>query len=73
MPETRTVCEGPKPRAEALGMTWEQWQERLAAKTHPQRLMRLEEVVNVAVFMASEKASGMTGTTINLTMGSVDD
>jgi hypothetical protein len=27
----------------------------------------------VAVFMASDKASGMTGTTINLTMGSLDD
>jgi len=27
----------------------------------------------VAVFMASDKASGMTGTTVNLLMGSVDD
>jgi NAD(P)-dependent dehydrogenase (short-subunit alcohol dehydrogenase family) len=73
MPETRTVREGSKPRAEASGMTWEQWQERLANKTHPRRLMRLEEVVQVAVFMASDQASGMTGTTVNLTMGSLDD
>jgi NAD(P)-dependent dehydrogenase (short-subunit alcohol dehydrogenase family) len=73
MPETRTVREGSKPRAEASGMTWEQWQERLANKTHPRRLMRLEEMVNVAVFMASDAASGMTGTTVNLTMGSLDD
>jgi hypothetical protein len=28
---------------------------------------------NAAVFMASDKARGMTGTTVNLTMGSVDD
>jgi hypothetical protein len=28
---------------------------------------------DIAVFMASDKASGMTGTTVNLTMGSLDD
>ncbi len=28
---------------------------------------------NMAVLMASDKASGMTGTTVNLTMGSLDD
>jgi len=33
----------------------------------------LAEVADVAVFMASDKASGMTGTTVNLTMGSLDD
>jgi NAD(P)-dependent dehydrogenase (short-subunit alcohol dehydrogenase family) len=73
MPETRTIKEGYKPRAKALGMSWEQWREMLANKTHPRRLMRLEEMVNMAVFMASDKASGMTGTTVNLTMGSLDD
>ena len=41
--------------------------------THPRRVMTLAEVANVAVFMASDKASGMTGSTINLTMGSLDD
>jgi hypothetical protein len=35
--------------------------------------MKLAEMADVAVFMASDKASGMTGTTVNLTMGSVDD
>jgi enoyl-[acyl-carrier-protein] reductase (NADH) len=35
--------------------------------------MTLDELANVAVFMASDKASGMTGTTANLTMGSLDD
>jgi len=54
-------------------MTWEQWQEMLASRTHPRRLMTLEEVANMAVFMASDKASGMTGTIVNLTMGSLDD
>jgi enoyl-[acyl-carrier-protein] reductase (NADH) len=35
--------------------------------------MTLEEVANMAVLMASEKASGMTGTIVNLTMGNLDD
>jgi NAD(P)-dependent dehydrogenase (short-subunit alcohol dehydrogenase family) len=60
-------------RSKASGMTWEQFQELLASRTHPQRLMTLEEMANVAVFMASDQASGMTGTTVNLTMGSLDD
>ena len=60
-------------RAGASGMTWEQFQQLLASRTHPRRLMTLEEMANVAVFMASDKASGMTGTTVNLTMGSLDD
>jgi NAD(P)-dependent dehydrogenase (short-subunit alcohol dehydrogenase family) len=73
MPETRTIKEAYEPRAKASGMTWEQWQELLASRTHPLRLMTLEEMANTAVFMASDKASGMTGTTVNLTMGSLDD
>jgi NAD(P)-dependent dehydrogenase (short-subunit alcohol dehydrogenase family) len=73
MPETRTIKEAYEPRAEASAMTWEEWQEMLASRTHPRRLMTLEEMANTAVFMASDKASGMTGTTVNLTMGSLDD
>ncbi len=73
MPETRTIKEAYEPRAKASGMTWQQWQELLASRTHPRRLMTLEEMANTAVFMASDKASGMTGTTVNLTMGSLDD
>jgi NAD(P)-dependent dehydrogenase (short-subunit alcohol dehydrogenase family) len=73
MPETRTLKDAFEPRRKASGMTWEQWQELLASRTHPRRLMTLEEMANVAVFLASDKASGMTGTTVNLTMGSLDD
>ena len=73
MPETPTIEEAFKPRARATGMTWEQWQELLASRTHPRRLMTLAELADTAVFMASDKASGMTGTTVNLTMGSLDD
>jgi NAD(P)-dependent dehydrogenase (short-subunit alcohol dehydrogenase family) len=73
MPETLTIKDAFEPRAKALGMTWDQWQELLASRNHPRRLMTLEEMANVAVFIASDKASGMTGTTVNLTMGSLDD
>ena len=73
MPETRTIKDAFAPRAKASGMTWEQWQDLLASRTHPRRLMTLAEMADVAVFMASDKASGMTGTTVNLTMGSLDD
>jgi NAD(P)-dependent dehydrogenase (short-subunit alcohol dehydrogenase family) len=73
MPETPTIKDAFEPRARASGMTWEQWQEFLASRTHARRLMSLEELAHMAVFMASDRASGMTGTIVNLTMGSVDD
>jgi NAD(P)-dependent dehydrogenase (short-subunit alcohol dehydrogenase family) len=73
IPETGTLKEAFEARAKVSGMTWEQFQELLASKTHARRLMTLAEMANVAVFMASDKASGMTGTTVNLTMGGLDD
>jgi enoyl-[acyl-carrier-protein] reductase (NADH) len=60
-------------KASRQGMTWEQFQGYLASTTHPRRVMTLEEMAHMAVFMASDKASGMTGTTVNMTMGSLDD
>jgi NAD(P)-dependent dehydrogenase (short-subunit alcohol dehydrogenase family) len=71
LPETGSLREAFEPRAKA--MTWEQFQELLASRTHPRRLSTLAELANVAVFMASDRASGMMGTTVNLTMGSLDD
>jgi len=73
MPETPTIKDAFEPRARASGMTWEQWQEFLASKTHAGRLMSLDELAQMAVFIASDRASGMTGTIVNLTMGSLDD
>jgi NAD(P)-dependent dehydrogenase (short-subunit alcohol dehydrogenase family) len=71
MPETRTMKEVFD--AKASGMTWEQFEQYLAGWTHRRRVIALEEVANMAVFMASDKASGITGTTVNLTMGGVAD
>jgi NAD(P)-dependent dehydrogenase (short-subunit alcohol dehydrogenase family) len=73
LPETPRIKESIGVYAKASGMTWEQFQELLASRTHPRRLSTLEELANTAVFMASDQASGMTGTTVNLTMGSLDD
>lgn len=71
LPETRVMRE--LFEAKATGMSWEQFQQYLAGMAHSRRVMKLEEVGNLAVFMASDRASGMTGTTVNLTMGSVAD
>jgi NAD(P)-dependent dehydrogenase (short-subunit alcohol dehydrogenase family) len=73
IPETSSMKEVYDLKAKASGMTWEQFQGYLANMTHPRRVMRLAEVANMAVFVASDRASGMTGTTVNLTMGSLDD
>jgi enoyl-[acyl-carrier-protein] reductase (NADH) len=40
---------------------------------YTRRLSMLAEMANVAVFMASDQASGMTGTVVNVSMGSLDD
>jgi NAD(P)-dependent dehydrogenase (short-subunit alcohol dehydrogenase family) len=73
IPETSTMKDLFDIKFKASGMTWEQFQAFLAGTTHPRRVMTLAEMANMAVFMASDKASGMTGTTVNLTMGSLDD
>ena len=73
MLETRTIKNAFEPRAKATGVTWEQWQQLLASRTHGKRTMTLAEMANVAAFVASDQGSGLTGTTLNLTMGSLDD
>jgi enoyl-[acyl-carrier-protein] reductase (NADH) len=73
MPETGRIKESFGTYAKASGITWEQFQELLASRTHTRRLSTLAEMANVAVLMASDQASGMTGTVVNLSMGSLDD
>jgi NAD(P)-dependent dehydrogenase (short-subunit alcohol dehydrogenase family) len=73
LPETSTMREVFDAKAKPASLTWEQFSGYLASDTHPRRVMALEEVANVAAFVASDQASGMTGTTVNLTMGSLDD
>ena len=73
IPEAGSLKEVFDIKAKGSGVTWEQWQESLAGRTHTRRLSTLEELAEVAAFVASDQASGMTGTTVNLTMGSLDD
>lgn len=73
IPETDRIKVSFESYAEASGTTWDQFHDLLASRTHTRRLSTLAEVANVAVFMASDEASGMTGTTVNLAMGSLDD
>jgi NAD(P)-dependent dehydrogenase (short-subunit alcohol dehydrogenase family) len=73
MPEASSLKEVSDAKAKRSGRTWEQFQELVANTNHARRVMTLEEMANMAVFMASDKASGMTGTTVNLSMGSLDD
>jgi NAD(P)-dependent dehydrogenase (short-subunit alcohol dehydrogenase family) len=73
IPEAGSLREVFDVKAKGSGMTWEQWQALLASRTHPRRLSTLAELANAAAFVASDQASGMTGTTVNLSMGSLDD
>jgi NAD(P)-dependent dehydrogenase (short-subunit alcohol dehydrogenase family) len=73
MPETGRIMESFELYAKASGMTWERFHELSAGRTHTRRLSTLAEMANVAVFMASDQAGGMTGTVVNLSMGSLDD
>jgi NAD(P)-dependent dehydrogenase (short-subunit alcohol dehydrogenase family) len=59
--------------AKDTGMTWEQFTGFLAASSHPKRTQSLEEVAAAAVLVASDRASALTGTVVNLTMGAAAD
>jgi 3-oxoacyl-[acyl-carrier protein] reductase len=73
----RVVCLRP----DAIPQTWSA--EHAAADSGPRRYMEdgtalgrlptLDEVANAAVMMASDRASAMTGTVVNLTCGSIMD
>ena len=71
IPETGTMR--AEIRAKTSGLTWEQFTGYFASTTHTRRVMALGEVANMAAFMASDRASGMTGTTVNLSMGALGD
>ena len=51
----------------------EQFAEIIASRTHAKRLPTLTEMANVAAFAASDEASAMTGTIVNLSLGNLDD
>jgi NAD(P)-dependent dehydrogenase (short-subunit alcohol dehydrogenase family) len=73
IPDTTTIQNVFDVKGKPAGMSFEQFKAFLASTTHTKRGMTLDEVANVAAFVASDKASGLTGTTVNLSMGTLDD
>lgn len=73
MPDSGTIHEVFGLHAKAWNMPREKFAELIAGRSHPRRLSSLEEMANTAAFAASDAASGLTGTTINLAMGALDD
>ncbi len=73
MPETATIREVFSLHAQAHGMSWDQFHELIASKNHRRRLPTLAELAEVAAFMASDRASAVTATAVNLSIGMLDD
>jgi len=73
IPETATIDVVFGLHAKAMGITQGQFQKLMEGNTHTRRSTTLAELSNVAVFLASDLASGMTGTVANLTGGEIVD
>ena len=72
LPETATIDVVFHLHAKSMGMTREQFQSLAEGFTHRRQSTRLAELANIAAFVASDRASAMTGTAVNLTGGIVD-
>jgi NAD(P)-dependent dehydrogenase (short-subunit alcohol dehydrogenase family) len=73
MPETGTIRENFDRYAKATGLTAAEYRARMEGMTHLRRLTTLAELADVAAFVASDQASAMTGTVVNLTGGAIVD
>ena len=73
MPETGPIREGFQRHAQAIGITPVEFQTRHESMTHLKRMTTLAELANVAAFVASDQASAMTGTVVNLSGGTIVD
>ncbi|HVU54475.1 MAG TPA: SDR family oxidoreductase [Puia sp.] len=71
IPETSLIEEVWQIQGKAHGITFEQFHAFMEGMTHRQRLTRLRELTDTAVFAASDEGSALTGTVINLTAGMI--
>lgn len=71
--ETGTIDVVFGAHAKALGISRDQFAKMIESMTHTKRSTTMTELTNVAVFMASDRASGLTGTVANLTAGETVD
>lgn len=69
--ETDMADRGMGETAAALGMTKEAFRKQALDAVPIQRILEPEEIAALAVYLASDAASGMTGQTINLCGGQV--
>lgn len=74
IPETDTITEVFGLHAKAMGLpSHREFQAFMESLTLLKRLPTLKEVADTTAFIASDKASGLTGTVVNLSCGSVAD
>jgi enoyl-[acyl-carrier-protein] reductase (NADH) len=71
--ETETINVVFGLHARTMGIPQEQFLGIIESMTHRKRSSTLSEVANTAVFLASDRASGITGTVVNLTGGLIAD
>lgn len=73
MTDSDTIKEVYGLHAKANGITREQFHDIIERTTHRRKLPTLQEMAEVAAFAASDRASAMTGTIINMSMGAIAD
>jgi len=73
IPETATIRENFALYAKAAGVSHAEFQARFENTAHLRRLTTLAELGNAAAFAASDQASSLTGTVLNLSGGGVAD
>jgi hypothetical protein len=71
LPETHTIEVVFGLHAKAMGIPQEAFLKFVESMTHRKRSSTLAAVADAAVFLASDRASGMTGTVANLTGGMI--
>jgi NAD(P)-dependent dehydrogenase (short-subunit alcohol dehydrogenase family) len=71
MPETATIRESFDRYAASAGITSAEYLARMESMTHLRRLTTLAELADAAAFLASDRASAMTGTVVNLSGGAI--
>jgi enoyl-[acyl-carrier-protein] reductase (NADH) len=59
--------------AQQAGVSRDAFEAQLAERTLLKRMPKLAEVANMAVLMASDRASAMTGAVANVTCGETAD
>jgi NAD(P)-dependent dehydrogenase (short-subunit alcohol dehydrogenase family) len=73
MPETPQLTEVHGLHADAYGISRDAFEARMADMTVRKQLPTVAEIANVAVFVASDRSSAITGAIANLTGGMIVD